>query len=67
MLKPATGSAARKGMIRQRGVGSFACSGASSQGSGQWASSETVDGAKRDRLSSRFWKVEQASMHRMSA
>ena len=41
--------------------------GASSQAKGQKASSEVVEGAKRERLSNKFWKVEQASIHRISA
>ena len=68
-----TGSTkAMSGMARstpvafQRGVGSEGVMAASSQGTGQTAISECVEGAKRERLSSRLERVEQASMAKIS-
>lgn len=54
-------------MIRHRGTGSASSgrAGASSQGVGQTASREEVEGAKLDRLSRRFWKEEHASIQMM--
>ena len=54
-------------MSRYRGTGAASgCAGASSQGTGQKASSEEVEGANRDRLSRRFCAEEHASMQMMS-
>jgi hypothetical protein len=61
-----TGSCRSRPVARQRGVGSLAITGASSQGIGQTASSEWVLGAKRERLSSRFARVAQASTAKIS-
>src|ERR1700712_4013859 len=53
-------------VVFHRGVGSVAVIGASSQAIGHKHIIECVLGAKRDRLSSRFWIVLQASMARIS-
>src|SRR5271157_5250317 len=53
-------------VIFHRGVGSPWVAGARSHGTGQHASRDPVLGAKRDRLSSRFGKVAQASMAKIS-
>lgn len=51
---------------RQRGVGSEAVAGESSQGTGHIASIDCVLGAKRARFSSRLDMLPQASMAKMS-
>src|ERR1700722_2231652 len=53
-------------VVRHLGVGSEGVIGASSQATGQRHIIEWVLGAKRERLSSRFWIVLQASMARIS-
>ncbi|WP_428492840.1 hypothetical protein [Rhodopila sp.] len=53
-------------MVLHLGVGSVSVIGASSHSIGQTHIIEWVLGAKRDRLSSKFWIVLQASIARMS-
>ena len=60
------GTARSRPVACQRARGSPGVTGASSQGTGQTASSECVLGAKRDRLSSRLGSEPQASTARMS-
>src|SRR5271157_2883121 len=53
-------------VVRHRGVGSVGAIGASNHSIGHRHIIEWVLGAKRDRLSSRFWIVLQASIARIS-